>query len=193
MPRRWSSTKALLEQKQSCSNRFNHPRESYMWVGDGIALCMSSRTTAFFDREALLLEERLSLECADRMKNQLYSRSSHAPGPVERTVSMPLRKSGIPVDVDTPAPDQWENMSRSTRNSAACDIPVKTIKCLLSLIHSASLSNLSLSPWGESKCSFFISSSPSPCAMPLIEYCDRCSRSNNWRKNTKSSLFLKFI
>lgn len=33
-----------------------------------------------------------------------YSRNSQAPGPVGRTVSIPLRKSGIPVDVDTPAP-----------------------------------------------------------------------------------------
>lgn len=29
---------------------------------------------------------------------------SHAPGPVLRTVSFPLRKSGIPHDVEIPAP-----------------------------------------------------------------------------------------
>ena len=34
-----------------------------------------------------------------------YSRNSQAPGPVGKTVSIPLRKSGIPVDVDTPAPN----------------------------------------------------------------------------------------
>jgi hypothetical protein len=34
----------------------------------------------------------------------IYSRNSQAPGPVGKTVSIPLRKSGIPVDVDTPAP-----------------------------------------------------------------------------------------
>ncbi len=35
----------------------------------------------------------------------IYSFNSHAPGPVGNTVSIALRKSGIPVDVDTPAPN----------------------------------------------------------------------------------------
>lgn len=35
---------------------------------------------------------------------QVYSRNSQAPGPVGKTVSIPLRKSGIPVEVETPAP-----------------------------------------------------------------------------------------
>jgi hypothetical protein len=64
---------------------------------------MSLMTTAFFDRDALLLMKKDKWNFENNF-NCIHSRNSQAPGPVGKTVSIPLRKSGIPVDVDTPAP-----------------------------------------------------------------------------------------
>jgi len=60
-------------------------------------------TTAFFDRVVLLLIKKKKINLSNKFIN-IYSRNSQAPGPVGSNVSIPLRKSGIPVDVDTPAP-----------------------------------------------------------------------------------------
>lgn len=58
------------------------------------------------------------------------------PAPVLRTVLAPERKSGIPQEVDIPA-------------------PVKAIKCLLFKIRLAINFTFSSSTYLESKCSFF--------------------------------------
>ena len=97
----------------------------------------------------------------------IYSRNSQAPGPVGRTVSIPLRKSGIPVDVETPAPDrvleEWRRWEMAWWNFDYS--PVKMMKCLLSLIHWANWSSF----WSRSCCgskySFFMSGSESPWAI----------------------------
>jgi hypothetical protein len=55
-----------------------------MCVGEGIALCMPT------------------LVCV--LSDTFFAIFSHAPGPVGRTVLIPLLKSGIPVEVEIPAP-----------------------------------------------------------------------------------------
>jgi hypothetical protein len=78
---------------------------THIWVGDGIAFCMLSRTAAICESSGFMTK-------IDETVNWYYekintnSSSSHVPGRGGNTVSMPLRKSGIPVDVDTVASKQ---------------------------------------------------------------------------------------
>jgi len=91
-----------------------------MWVGVGMALDICVRTF-FFEFPFFL------------------AAFSHAPGPVGSTVLKPLRKSGIPADVEIPA-------------------PVNPIKCCDSRTHWASWSIFISNSSGVSKYSFFSSS-----------------------------------
>ena len=90
-----------------------------MWEGEGIAFNMGVTLPGW---------RATPLACI-----------SHKPGPVFRTVFMPLRKSGIPVLVLIPA-------------------PVNITQCLLSLTHFARRSIFCSSSSGESKNSFLSSS-----------------------------------
>ena len=81
--RRWSPSTFWLTRNFICPASMS--RTKAMWVGVGMALDICVRT--FFFEVPFFL-----------------AAFSHAPGPVGSTVLKPLRKSGIPADVEIPAP-----------------------------------------------------------------------------------------